>query len=119
MSATTLSLLNCQKKGSFAPLFIVKLFLVTVFFPLTPDASAQEQLPSLADMTCAQAQQMVKSRGQVVMMTGPETFDRFVADAEYCDSNIDFTIPHFATTKDNAKCNVGKRCTSERTSPGK
>lgn len=75
---------------------------------------AQSARPDTRTMTCAQAQALVKQRGEVVMTTGPTTFDKFVADARYCRPQSNSVRARFAPTKDNPKCAVGNRCFSNR-----
>ncbi|WP_254170632.1 hypothetical protein [Roseibium polysiphoniae] len=81
--------------------------------PLASEVYAQAR-PDTRTMTCAQAQALVTQRGEVVMTTGPNTFERFIADARFCYSRTPLTAPAFAPTKDNQKCDVGKRCRQQR-----
>ncbi|MEP0236057.1 MAG: hypothetical protein ABJO97_10950 [Roseibium sp.] len=81
--------------------------------PLATEVYAQAR-PDTRTMTCAQAQALVKQRGEIVMTTGPNTFERFIADARFCYSRTPLTAPAFAPTKDNQKCAVGKRCRQQR-----
>ena len=73
-------------------------------------ALAQSGRPDTRQLTCAQAQALVKQRGSVVMTTGATTFDKFVADASYCRPITNQVRAKFAPTKDDAKCAVGFRC---------
>ncbi|WP_434053604.1 MAG: hypothetical protein RDA78_01475 [Roseibium sp.] len=70
--------------------------------------------PDTRQLTCAQAQALVKQRGSVVMTTGPTTFDKFVATSNYCSPDAKMLRPKFAPTKDNNKCAVGNQCFRSR-----
>nr|WP_319385741.1 hypothetical protein [uncultured Roseibium sp.] len=70
--------------------------------------------PDTRQLTCAQAQALVKQRGSVVMTTGPTTFDKFVATSNYCSPDAKMLRPKFAPTKDNKKCAVGNQCFRSR-----
>ncbi|MEJ8476264.1 hypothetical protein [Roseibium algae] len=48
---------------------------------LASTAANGQARPDTRDMTCTQAQALVKQRGEVVMTTGQYTFERFIADA--------------------------------------
>lgn len=72
--------------------------------------SAQSGRPDTRQLTCGQAQALVKERGSVVLTTGATTFDKFVADASYCRPITNQVRAKFAPTKDNPKCAVGFRC---------
>ncbi|WP_417671126.1 hypothetical protein [Roseibium sp.] len=80
---------------------------------LVSEADAQAR-PDTRKMTCAQAQALVKQRGEVVMTTGANTFERFISSARYCYSRTPLTVPSYAPTKDNKQCPVGKRCRQSR-----
>ena len=77
-------------------------------------ASAQSGRPDTRQMTCAAAQAFVQERGSVVMTTGPTTFDKFVANARYCDPHANALRAKYAPTKDNPKCAVGNQCFRNR-----
>jgi hypothetical protein len=48
-------------------------------------APAEAARPDLRAMTCREAAEMVARRGAVVMTTGDNTFQRFVASRAWCD----------------------------------
>jgi hypothetical protein len=85
-----------------------------VFFLGAEFAQAQAGRPDTRTMTCAQAQALVKQRGSVVLTTGTNTFDKFVADARYCLPQSNSVRAKFAPTKDDPKCSVGNRCFQNR-----
>lgn len=79
--------------------------------PLAFAATAAEgqARPDTRNMTCAQANQLVQQRGQVVMNTGPRTYRRFVANRGFCDRDA-FTRVEFVPTLDNPQCPVEWVC---------
>ena len=79
-----------------------------------PGAFAQSGRPDTRQLTCAQAQSLVKQRGSVVMTTGPTTFDKFISNVSYCLPDSNMMRPKFAPTKDNPKCPVGNKCFRSR-----
>lgn len=79
---------------------------------IVSDALAQSR-PSTLGMSCGQAQAFVRSRGAVVMTTGPHTFDRFVATRQFCTPDEELE-PTWARTRDAAQCMVGYRCEPRR-----
>jgi hypothetical protein len=71
-------------------------------------ASAQPRPDSLT-MTCQQASALVRSRGALVLGTGPNVYDRYVADGRFC-TFPDVAEPSFVATRDMRQCMVGYRC---------
>jgi len=65
--------------------------------------------PSTTNMTCAQAQAVVRSAGAIVLGTGGPTFERFVISEAFCTPQEEI-VPHWAPTRDNPQCVVGYRC---------
>ncbi len=90
--------------------------VVSSFLTLQTSAAAMAQAgrPDTRQLTCSQAQSLVKERGSVVMTTGPATFDKFVANAGFCESRSNSLRARYAPTKDNPKCAVGFRCFQNR-----
>ncbi len=84
------------------------LLAATAIGGMMSDALAQSR-PSTLGMSCGQAQSFVRSRGAVVMTTGPHTYDRFVASRQFCTPDEDLE-PTWAQTRDAAQCMVGYRC---------
>ena len=65
---------------------------------------------STLNMTCAQARVEVARRGAVVLGTGRDTYDRFVANRSYCEINEQLE-PVWVPTRDVPQCPIGYRCT--------
>lgn len=75
---------------------------------------AQSGRPDTRQLTCKQAQELVKKSGSIVMTTGPSTFEKFVASARYCQPQANQVRAKFAPTRDNPECAVGYRCFQNR-----
>jgi hypothetical protein len=82
-------------------------FLVTASLTLAT-AEAQPR-PSTTLMTCAEATRLVSSRGAIVLGTGGQTYDRFVADRSFCEIT-EAVRRGLAPTRDAPQCLVGYRC---------
>jgi len=80
-------------------------------------AAAQPRI-STPDVSCAQAQALVRTQGAVVLGTGGPTYDRFVASQAFCVRE-ETTRQAFVPTIDTPQCPVGFRCVLERTRPGR
>lgn len=75
---------------------------------ITASALGQER-PYTPRLTCGAAAGLVAARGSVVLGTGPQTYERVVADARFC-SIEETTAPAWERTADNPQCFVGYRC---------
>ena len=73
--------------------------------------AAEAQRPSTLGMTCRQAQNLVASRGAVVLSTGTHTYDRFVAGPGYC-MTAEWAYSGTARTSDSPACRLGYVCKS-------
>jgi hypothetical protein len=94
-------------KAAFASLAMVS---------LSTGVMAQSE-PSTLSMTCAQAKEIVSSRGAVVLHTGPTTYDRFVRDDNFCNKEEAAPLA-YVRTADVAECPIGRVCRSQgRTGP--
>jgi hypothetical protein len=80
--------------------------LVILFIGIGTAAFAR---PSTQSMTCQQAQNLLASKGAVVMTTGPHTYDRFVAREGYC-MTAEWADAASAPTQDVRSCRLGFTC---------
>jgi hypothetical protein len=64
-----------------------------------------QTLASTLTMTCAQAQNLVQSRGTVTLNTGRSTWDLFVNGIGGC-SNGDNVAPSWVQTRDTPECGL-------------
>ena len=80
---------------------------VIVFSVAVPIAEARVNTTNLS---CNQAQDLVYSRGAVVLSTGRNTYDRFVRNRTFCPTG-DYTEPAYVRTRDRRSCNIGYTCT--------
>ncbi|MTH95622.1 hypothetical protein [Roseibium sp. RKSG952] len=76
---------------------------------LAMTASTALARPDLRQLTCAQAQDMVKRNGAVVFTTGQYTYSQFVSNLSYCDPR-QALFPQYGATRDNPKCFVAYKC---------
>ncbi|MBS7542066.1 hypothetical protein [Ancylobacter oerskovii] len=86
----------------------VLLLCLPLVMAAAPAALAQA-MPNSLQMTCTQVADLVKRQGAVVIGTGPNLFDRYVANQGYCD-NQSVTTPAWLATSDNPQCFIGYRC---------
>lgn len=67
--------------------------------------------PSTVNRPCHVSQQLVQSRGAIVLGTGGYTYDRFVRDRSFCEFD-EFNEPAWVPSRDRPACFVGYRCKS-------
>ena len=87
------------------PLLTLAVVVAIGSFPV----HAQGQRPDTRRMTCAEANALVAREGSIVLTTGNNTFERFVADRSQCLMD-EITRPGYAATRDEEQCTVGSRC---------
>ena len=78
-----------------------------ILFCLATPALAQR--PDTRSMTCQQASALVANRGAVVLSTGPDIYDRYVASERLCWSGY-YGRPAFVPTRDQPNCVIGYYC---------
>lgn len=97
-------LLNyAHRKPVFAAAAATGLLLAAVL-----PATAQSRRPDTRTMTCGQVQSLINQRGAVVMSTGQNTFDRYVANRNFCQHG-EVLKRDYVPTRDNNRCYV-QRC---------
>jgi len=72
-------------------------------------AEAANRRPDLRQMTCAQAQNLVRQHGAVVFTTGQYTYSMFVSNISYCDRNQTL-FTQYGQTRDTPRCPVAFEC---------
>jgi len=77
---------------------------------LLPNFAHAQPRPSTTEMPCASVARLVATRGAVVLSTGRNTYDRYVASGDGCERGQG-TEPAFGRTYDAAECFIGYRCT--------
>ena len=82
---------------------------LAIWILLLTFADAAYARPDVRTMTCAQAKALVLQSGSVVMTTGKNTYDRFVAGQPYCERPYVIRRAWIAT-KDTKKCQIGFSC---------
>jgi hypothetical protein len=66
--------------------------------------------PSTTGMPCASAARLVASRGEIVLSTGLNTYDRYVSSGAACERGQGAEAA-FERTSDDPQCFIGYRCT--------
>lgn len=84
----------------------MKTLLVTGLLLASTAAFAR---PDSTSMTCAEAKNLVASHGAIVIGTGPNLYDRYVAHQGYCTTG-EFAEPAWIKTSDMDQCMVGYTC---------
>lgn len=79
---------------------------------LTPAGTLAQELPNSLVMKCVDAQALVSRAGAVVIASGSNIYERFVANPGFCQSQR--TDPAWIPTADSAQCLVGQRCRERR-----
>ncbi|HEX2136980.1 MAG TPA: hypothetical protein VHG30_13935 [Microvirga sp.] len=87
---------------------MIRLPVVLSLVLIATNAYAQPR-PSTVNRPCGANQQLVYSRGAIVLGTGGFSYDRFVRDRRFCEFN-EYTEPAFVPSLDTPYCFVGYRC---------
>ena len=87
---------------------MIRLPILLTALALSAGAMAQPR-PSTLAMTCSQAASLVQARGGIVLGTGGQTYDRFVAHRGFCQPT-EAIKRAFVPTRDMPACLVGYRC---------
>ena len=82
---------------------------VVLTLALFATASYAQPRPATVNRPCIANQQLVLSRGAIVLGTGGFSYDRFVRDRRFCEFN-EYTEPAFVPSLDTPQCFVGYRC---------
>lgn len=77
-------------------------------FGLAMAASAHAR-PNTQNMTCGEAQSLVQSHGAIVLSTGANTYDRFVAHQGYCALG-ERAVTAWVRTSNSSACAIGYVC---------
>mgnify|MGYP006279554165 CR=1 FL=1 len=65
--------------------------------------------PDSLRMSCENARRLVSERGAIVLGTGPDLYDRYVATQGFCQRD-EITDPVWVPTADKSQCFIGYRC---------
>ncbi len=68
-----------------------------------------EARPDTRALSCEQVRSIVQSEGAITMNTGPNSYERFVADRGQC-MYMEILEPAYVPTRDLAQCFAGYRC---------
>ena len=73
------------------------------------DLAQAQGRPDSLRMTCASARGLVSTRGAVVLGSGRDIYERYVASQAFCLGD-EITRPAWVPTADTRQCFVGYRC---------
>jgi hypothetical protein len=79
--------------------------LLLCVFPL----AAEARRPESWRFSCGDLRALVQQNGAVVIATGPDLYDRFVAHGGYCMFG-EVTVPAYVPARDRELCQVGYVC---------
>ncbi len=82
---------------------------------LIAGATAAVARPDTLRMTCNQARAVVASQGAAVLGSGPNIYDRYVADRRFCPPG-DVARASYVQTIDAPYCPVGGVCVTPESS---
>jgi hypothetical protein len=88
----------------------IRTALATAAVTFTIAVPLAEARINTTTLTCHQAQDLVYSRGGIVLSTGRNTYDRYVANRSFCPIG-DYTERAYVRTRDRRSCNIGYTCT--------
>ncbi len=66
-------------------------------------------LTSTTDLTGSQVKSLVQDKGAIVLSTGSDLYDRYVANSSYCNPSED-TQRAYVVTKDSNSSLIGYTC---------
>ncbi len=76
---------------------------------LSVDAAQAQGRPDSLRMSCGSARGLVSQRGAIVLGSGPNLYDRYVASQGFCLPD-EITKPAWVPTADTRQCFIGYRC---------
>lgn len=79
------------------------------FILATVASGHAQEMPNSLTMTCAATSALVKERGQVVIGSGPNIFQRVISEPGACFAEQE-AVPAWLPTSDQSQCLVGYRC---------
>jgi hypothetical protein len=95
---------------------MVRMFAVTVVLTAFQAPAFAQGRPDTLRMPCAIAAGLVRSAGAIVLGTGPNIYDRYVASRAFCqrDEQIE---PRWLATSDTPQCLIGYSCERQYGNP--
>ena len=83
--------------------------LTGLLLSLSAASALAQGRPDSLKMSCETARRLVSERGAVVLGTGPDIYDRYVATQSFCQRD-EQTDPVWLRTADSRQCFIGYRC---------
>ena len=108
-AAARWAILRNGKEGWLDGRLTMKAIAVTVATIAAATSVSAQPRPNTTTIACSAIVSLVTARGAVVLSTGPNSYDRFVADGSFCDRGQGVE-PAFERAADRGQCFVGYRC---------
>jgi hypothetical protein len=91
------------------PKNLALLLAVLAAASLSVDVAQAQGRPDSLRMSCASARALVSTRGAIVLGSGRDLYDRYVATRGFCQRD-EILKPAWVPTGDTRQCFVGYRC---------
>ena len=88
---------------------LINTSIVAVAIASTLAISVAEARVNITRQSCSQAKNLVQSKGRIVLTTGRNTYDLYVANQSYCDTG-DVAVRGYVRTRTMKSCFVGYTC---------
>ena len=72
-------------------------------------APSAEARVNITRQSCSQAKNLVQSKGRIVLTTGRNTYDLYVANHSYCETG-DIAVRGYVRTRSKKSCFIGYTC---------
>lgn len=83
--------------------------IIAFSFLLAATSAMAQSRPLTTNMSCAAANSLVRARGAVVLATGRDLYDRYVASLNFCGPG-EMLRASFVPSGDNPQCFIGYLC---------
>ncbi len=101
--------MDCQiRRTLYASRTLVRIATAGIASITLVEAANAQSRPVLPELSCAQAADILRRQGDLVMGTGGAGYERFVAHPGFCGRGG--SEPAYVVTRDNRQCLIGSRC---------
>ena len=84
--------------------------MLSILFAVAATTAAPAQdMPNSLTMSCAATSKLVREKGEVVIASGPNIFQRIISEPGACFGE-QVATPAWLPTADQSECLVGLRC---------
>ena len=88
---------------------LVNVSIAAVAIASTLAISIAEARVNITRQSCSQAKNLVQAKGRIVLTTGRNTYDLYVANHSYCETG-DVAVRGYVRTRTKKSCFVGYTC---------